>query len=335
MNRTKTLSLFLALATTLALAACHPRPDVTPPEGGSERLVGVDITSQLKGTLAGGPSQEITFVGTAAHLQRGRQVIFRVKQLVAREIPGLGPLTITLDPRRESTGTLDSPTPPATHQQNFFLQIQSQKLGTLVSTAPLTLSARIESSPPTARYESVGGEVAFFKEGDPEKRTVLTVQGVTSDVKPAASQEVEIKSRVTARLNGNPVSFQATGRAVHQLNGTSVIFTSKLLRVPDLPEVGPLTITLNPRGQSIGILASERPPTEHRQSFFLLVQSDRLGTLTSDAPVIMAARIESIPARATYKLAGGPVDFYKQGDPGKKTVLTIDGVESDVAPAGY
>lgn len=336
MKHAKALSLFLALATTLALAACQSsRPPVAPPEGGSQALVGVDITSRLKATVAGGSPVEITLVGSAAHIQNGLQVIFRVKRLVAREIPNLGPLTATLDPSRESTGKLASGTFPTRHEQNFFLQINSPRLGTLVSDSPVTLAATIDSSPPRATYESTSGDVAFYKQGDPGRKTVLTVQGVSSDVKPATSQAVDITSRVTAQVNNQQVSFQAVGRASHLLNGTTVIFIAKLLRVPELPEVGPLRITLNPRGQSIGTLGSERTPTEHRQNFSLLIQSDRLGTLVSDAPVTMVGQIESIPARATYKMDGRPVDFYKQGDTSKKPVLTIEAVESDVAPAGH
>src|SRR5262245_30908345 len=68
MKRTTYLSLSLALAAALAFGACRSTRPVTPPEGGSQTPVGVDITSRLKATLAGGPAVEITLVGTAAHI---------------------------------------------------------------------------------------------------------------------------------------------------------------------------------------------------------------------------------------------------------------------------
>jgi hypothetical protein len=300
--------------------------DVTPatPQG-------VEITSRLKATVAGAGPAELVLVGPAIHTQVGRLVFFNAKQLVARS-PELGPLTVTLDPRRESIGTLASESFPTEHRQSFFLQIHSERLGTLVSDAPLTLAARIGSTPPTARYESVGGDVGFYKEGDPDKRPVLTVHGVSSEVKPAVSQTVAITSRLTARVANQAVRLTVAGRAAHLLSGTSVLFIAKRL-VADRGDLGPLTVTLDPRRQSVGTLATETFPTEHRQSFFLQIHSERLGTLVSDEPVTVAARIGSTPPRATYKLAGKAVDFYRQGDSGKKPVLTIEGVESKVTPA--
>lgn len=327
MHRSRILSP-LVMVVALALGACHSLP---PPTRDTPQ--GVEITSRLSGTVVGAGQVNLTLVGTAAHIQNGLRVVFIAKQLVLQEPGDFGPLTATLNPGRESLGTLSSRTFPATHQQDFFLQINSEKLGTLVSDAPLTLSAQIESSPPTATYKSTSGNVEFYKEGDPDKKAVLTVQGVTSDVKPAASQAVDITSRVTARAADRQVDLRLTGTAVHLTSGRNVLFIAKRLVAVNPRDIGPLTFTLNPRRSSPGTLSSDTFPARHRQSFFLQVQSEKLGTLVSDDPVTVEAEIRSSPPTATYKFAGEPVDFYKQGDPGRKPVLTIETVESDVTPA--
>jgi hypothetical protein len=335
MSRSRIL-LLLALVAALALVACHPRPINPPAEGttgATGALQGVEITSRLKGTIAGAGQVNLTLVGTAAHIQSGLSVRFTVKQLVAVDPGNFGPVTATLDPRRESVGTLSSRTFPMEHRQNFFLQIHSERLGTLVSDNPLTLSARIDSSPPTATYRSTGGDVQFYKEGDSSKKPVFTVQEVTSDVKPAASQAVDITSRVTARLADRQADLTFTGTAVHLLNGTNVLFISKTLVTTGPANLGRITINLDPRRPSVGTLDSPTLPALHRQSFFLRIQNERLGTLVSDDPVVVEARIESTPPKATYRSVGQPVEFYKQGDPGKKPVLTFEKVESDVTPA--
>jgi hypothetical protein len=318
----------LLMVVALAFVAC--RPIVPPPTRDAPQ--GVEITSRLTGTVAGAGQVNLTLVGTAAHRQNGLQVIFIAKLLVLRDPGDFGPLTATLNPGRESTGTLSSKTFPATHQQDFFLQINSEKLGTLVSDAPITLSAQIDSSPPTATYKSTSGNVEFYREGDPDKKSVLTVQEVTSDVKPAVSQAVDITSRITARVADRQVDLRLTGPAVHLTSGRNVLFISKRLVAVNPGDIGPLTLTLNPRRSSSGTLSSDTFPARHRQSFFLRVQSEKLGTLVSDDPVIVEAEIRSSPPTATYKSVSKPVDFYKQGDPGKKPMLTIETVESDVTP---
>lgn len=330
MNRLRILSL-LVLVVALPLVTCSPKPPVvTPPVGAAPQ--GVEITSRLTGTVIGAGQADLTFVGVAAHTQVGLQVRFTAKQLTLRDPGNFGPLTVTLDPRRESLGTLSSRTFPATHRQDFFLQINSERLGTLVADAPLTLSAQIESSPPTATYKSVGGNVEFYKEGDPDKKAVFTVQGVTSDVKPAASQAVDITSRVTARVADTQVDLRLTGTAVHLLRGRNVLFIAKRLVAVNPRDIGPLVLTLNPRRSSVGTLSSDTFPALHQQSFFLQVESEKLGTLVSDDPLIVEAQIQSTPPRATYKSSGRPVAFYRQGDSGRKPVLTIETVESDVTP---
>jgi hypothetical protein len=163
---------------------------------------GVDVTSRLRGTVVGAGQVDLTLVGPAIHTQIGQRVIFTAKQLVVLDSGNFGPLTVTLNPKRESVGTLASEKFPTEHRQDFFLRIQSERLGTLISDAPLTLTARIQSSPPTATYKSTSGDVVFFREDDPDRKPVLTVQAVTSEVKPAVSQAVDIKSRVTARVGG-------------------------------------------------------------------------------------------------------------------------------------
>lgn len=330
MNRPRLLSL-LVMVAALGLLACPPRP-TTPPDGAPTAPVGVEITSQLTGTVAGGGQVNLTFVGTAAHIQTGLQVIFRFKLLTLRDPGNIGPVTITLDPSRESTGTLSSRTFPATHRQDFFLQINSEKLGTLVADAPVTLSAQIDSSPPKATYKSVSGNVEYYKQGDPDKKAVLTVQAVTSDVKPAASQAVDITSRVAATVADRQVNLTLRGTAVHLRSGRNVLFIAKRLVAVDPGDVGPLTFSLNPRRSSAGTLSSDTFPAHHQQSFFLQVESAKLGRLISDDPVIVEADIQSSPPKATYRFAGRPVAFYRQDDPGKKPVLTIDKLESDVSP---
>lgn len=335
MNGSRIVAACVAAAGALTLVACPPRVkvDTRPPETGAA-VEGVEITSQLSATVAGGGRANLTLVGVAAHTRTGVNVIFTAKQLVAID-PSLGPVTVTLNPAHRSTGTLESETFPTRHRQDFFLRIQNERLGTLVSDAPLTLSARIQSSPPTAKYESTSGDVAFFKEGDPARQPVLTVHGVSSEVKPAARTSVEITSRVTVAMQNRQIDLVVVGPATHIRRGTSVIFIAKRLVAQAPPiEVGPLVFTLDPQGQSLGTLGAETMPAEHLQSFALRIESERLGTLVADTPVTVAARIDRTPPTATYKLVGGPVAFHREGD--RMPVLTLEGLESDVRPAeGY
>jgi hypothetical protein len=316
-------------ASALALAL------VVPPAfaaSASSPQQGVQITSQVQGTLAGGGSVNITFTGSAAATQSGLTTVFNVKQLTAAS-SALGPLSASLDPNRASTGTLASSTFPTLHRQNFFLKIKSATLGTLISDPPLTLSATIQACPPTATYKTATGtNVAFYREGDPNKQPVLTVQSVTSDIKPAATQTVNISSLVTANVGGTTATIQFTGSANNLVSGTNVLFIAKQLTAVNPGPLGPTTVTLDSRQSSAGTLGSNTFPTTHTQNFFLQIQSQNLGTLVADTPVVLSATIQRCPPTAIYKLTGPPVSFYRQGDPSKQTVLTIQNVESDVTP---
>ncbi len=322
MKRSRILSL-LVLALALVAAPAFAATSGT--------VQGVQITSLVQGTVAGGGSVTITFTGSAAHITSGLIVTFTVKQLVAPTSP-LGPLTASLDPNRASTGTLSSSTFPAVHRQNFFLRIKSNTVGTLISDQPLTLSATIQSSPPTATYKSGSGNVVFYREGDPNKQPVLTVQSVTSDVKPAATQTVNISSLATATIGTATSTVQFTGSANNLVSGQNVLFIAKNLTAVNPGPMGPTTLTLDSRQSSDGTLGSSTFPTTHTQNFFLQINSQNLGTLVADRPVTLTATIQRCPPTATYKLVGEPVPFYRQGDPTKQTVLTIQDVVSDVTP---
>jgi hypothetical protein len=260
-------------------------------------------------------------------------VIFIIKRLEAASTP-LGPFSASLDPNRESSGTLSSTTFPAVHRQNFFLRLTNSTLGTLVSDLPLTLSATIQSSPPTATYKTAAGSsVVFYREGDPSKRPVLTVASVTSNVQPAASQSVNISSVVTANVGGTATTVQFNGSGSNLLGGTNVLFTAKALTAVNPGPLGETTVTLDPREPSAGTLGSTAFPTTHTQSFFLQIQSQNLGTLVADSPVVLTATIPACPPTAIYRsINTKPVPFYRQGDPTKQTVLTIQSVESQVTP---
>jgi hypothetical protein len=321
MKSSKILSL---LALALALVAT-PRVDAQPP------LQGVQITSQVQGTTSGGGAVNITFTGSAAHNRNGLNVIFTVKQLEATG--ALGPLSASLNPNRASVGTLASDTFPTEHRQNFFLRIKSNTLGTLISDLPLTLSAIIQSSPPTATYRSATGNVVFYREGDPNKQPVLTVQSVTSDIKPAATQTMNISSFVTATVGTSTTTIQFDGSASNLVSGRNVLFIAKRLTAVNPGPLGATTVTLDSRQSSAGTLGSDTFPTTHTQSFFLQIQSQNLGTLIADTPVVLAATIQGCPPTATYKSTSQPVPFYRQGDPSKQTVLTIQSVASNVTPS--
>lgn len=320
MKRARILSLlvFTLVAVPAFLAAQSPE--------------GVQIVSQVQGTLDGVGPVNLTFTGLAAHNRSGLTVIFTVKQLTAADSV-VGPISATLNPNRQSLGTLSSSTFPATHRQNFFLQLTNRTLGTLISDLPLTLSATIQSSPPTATYKSVTTNVVFYREGDPNKRPVLTVQSVTSNVQPADSQTVDISSLVTASVGGTTTTVQFTGSASNLLGGRNVLFTAKRLTAVNPGPLGPTTVTLDSRQTSSGSLSSETFPTTHTQKFFLEIQSENLGTLVADSPVVLSATIQACPPTATYKSISQPVPFYRQGDPTKQTVLTVGSVVSDVRPS--
>lgn len=315
--------LFLS-ALVLALVA---------PPAFAQSQKGVQITSQVQGTLAGGGSVNITFSGSGAVTQSGLTTVFNVKQLTAAS-SALGPLSASLDPNRASTGALASSTFPTVHRQNFFLQIKSSTLGTLISDSPLALSARIQACPPTAIYKSATASVPFYRAGDPNKQPVLTVTSVSSDIKPAATQALNISSLVTASVGSTTTTVQFTGSASNLVSGTNVLFIAKQLTAVNPGPLGPTTVSLDSRQSSAGTLGSTTFPTTHTQSFFLRIQSQNLGTLVADTPVVLSATISNCPPVATYRIAGPAVRFYREGDPAKQTVLTVQSVTSDVTPAG-
>jgi hypothetical protein len=322
MKRLRVLSLpTMVLALVLAAMPALAQPP----------LEGVSITSRVQANV-GGAVTNITFTGSGAHTRNGLNVNFTVKQLSAASSP-LGPISASLDSARPSTGTLSSSTFPAVHRQNFFLKIKTSTVGTLISDVPLTLSATIRSSPPTATYTSTSGNVAFYREGDPNKQPVLTVQSVSSDITPAASQTVNISSLVTATVGTATTTVQFTGSATDLVSGQNVLFISKQLTAANSALLGPTTATLDSRQSSDGTLASAKFPTTHTQNFFLQIQSQNLGTLVADAPIVLAATIQGCPPNATYRFNTKPVPFYRQGDPNKETVLTIQDVVSDVTPS--
>jgi hypothetical protein len=292
---------------------------------------GVQISSLVQGTVAGGGNVSITFTGSAAHILSGLNVTFTVKQLVAKTSP-LGPLTASLDPSRPSTGTLSSQTFPAVHRQNFFLQIKSNTVGTLISDQPLVLTATIQSSPPTATYKSATGNVVFYRQGDPNKQPVLTVQSVTSDVKPAATQTVNISSLATAVIGTTTSTVQFTGSANNLVSGQNVLFIAKNLTAVNPGPLGSTTLSLDSRQSSDGTLSSNTFPATHTQNFYLQINSQNMGTLVADKPVTLSATIQGCPPNATYRSISQPVAFYRQGDPTKQTVLTLQSVTSEVTP---
>lgn len=321
--KSKNLSRILSLlALILALVATPALADE-----------GVQINSVVQGTLASGSTTTFTFNGLASHIRTGLNVIFKIKKLTAPSSP-LGPLTASLDPNRASTGTLSSTTFPAVHRQNFFLLISGSTLGTLVSDTPITLTATIQSSPPTATYRSVSGNVVFYRQGDPNKQPVLTVQSVTSNVQPAATQTVNISSFATATFGGSTSTIQFTGSANNLVGGTNVLFIAKNLTAVNPGSLGATTLSLDSRQSSDGTLGSTTFPTTHTQNFYLQINSQNLGTLVADKPVTLTATISGCPPNATYKSISQPVAFYRQGDPNKQTVLTIQGVTSNVTPPG-
>jgi hypothetical protein len=293
-------------------------------------LEGVSITSRVQGTVAGA-AVNITFTGSGAHSRNGLNVLFTVKQLTATTSP-FGPISASLDAARPSTGTLSSSTFPAVHRQSFFLRIKTSTMGTLISDVPLNLSATIRSSPPTATYTSAAGNVVFYREGDPNKQPVLTVQSVSSDITPAASQTVNISSLVTATVGTATTTIQFTGSATNLVSGQNVLFISKQLTAVNPGVLGATTATLDSRQSSDGTLGSTKFPTTHTQNFFLQIQSQNLGTLVADAPIVLVATIQNCPPNATYRFNTKPVPFYRQGDPSKETVLTIQDVVSDITP---
>lgn len=322
MKRLRVLSL---LAFALALVIAPALAVAQPP------LQGVDITSRVQGTVAGGGAVNITFTGSGAHGRNGLSVNFTVKQLTAATSV-LGPLSASLDPNRPSLGTLSSSTFPAVHRQSFYLKIKTATMGTLISDLPLTLSATIRSSPPTATYTSATGNVAFYREGDPNKQPVLTVQSVSSDIKPADSQTVNVSSLVTATLGTTTSTIRFNGSAVDLVSGKNVLFISKQLTAVTASPLGATTVSLDSRQSSDGTLSSSTFPATHTQNFFLRIQSANMGTLVADAPVVLAATVQGCPPVATYNLVGKAVPFYRDGDPSKQTVLTIQNVASDVTP---
>jgi hypothetical protein len=171
MKSSRILSL-LALALVLVTAPTFAATSQT-----------VHVSSVVTATV-GTSSATVQFVGTAVNQLTGRSVVFVNKDLVSTGSSPLGTTTITLNSQHASTGTLASTTFPTVHTQNFFLQIQSQNLGTMVSDSPITLHASIQRCPPTATYTMTGPPVPFYHLGDPTKQTVMMVQNVVSNVTP-------------------------------------------------------------------------------------------------------------------------------------------------------
>ncbi len=324
MKRTKPMFL-LTLGLALALSA------FTASMGSSQTQQGVQINSLVSGTVAGGGTVSFTVAGLGSHTLSGTIVIFNVKQLSAATSP-LGPVTISLNTSHTSNGTLSSTTFPAVHTQNFFLRIKSSTVGTLVSDLPITLRATINQSPPTATYKSTSGNVVFYKEGDTSKTPVFTVSGVSSDVKPATTQTVNVSSVVTATVGGSTTTVQFNGSASNLASGQNVLFINKSLTAVNPGPLGATTAILDPSQSSAGTLSSTTFPTTHTQNFFLQIRSQNLGTLVADTPITLTATISACPPNATYRSVSPAVPFYRQGDPTKTTVLTVQSVSSSVTP---
>lgn len=337
MNRSRLLPL-LAFAAMLQSLAClaqgaGPAKPAQPAKTAAPRYQWLIITSQLTGKLASGGKVQLTLSSVAVYTETDLKVLFSEMYMVAENPGDLGPLTVTLNRGRQSAGTLESRRRMAEHRQDFYLRIRSEKLGTLVSRDPLTLSARIESLPPTATYKSVSKDVQFYQEDDRDHKPVLTVQQVTADMKPASQQVIRLQSRITATVAGKKVEIQALGLASYILTGRRVFFTSNSFSPVDAPpEIGVFTASLNGDRVSAGTLAAATFPTEHRQDFFLLIVSKRFDRLVNDDPLTLSATIgHSPPTGTTYKLVK-PVTFYQRGDKSRKPVLTFEAVESTVRP---
>jgi len=292
---------------------------------------GVQISSQVTGKIAGVGATTLVLTGNGAHTLNGLSVIFNFKLLTLATSP-LGSISASLDPSRPSTGSLRSTTFPTTHTQSFYLLLKTSSFGTLVSDSPLTLTATIQSTPPTATYRTgTGTSVVFYRQGDTAKQPVFTVDSVVSDVKPAATQTVNISSFVTANVGGTVSTIQFNGSAQNLVSGTSVLFINKNLTAVNPGVLGATTAVLDTRQNSSGTLGSTTFPTTHTQSFYLQIQSANMGTLVSDSPIILRSTISSCPPNATYTYATKDVPFYRQGDPTKSTVLTISDVKSDIS----
>jgi hypothetical protein len=148
----------------------------------------------------------------------------------------------------------------------------------------------------------------------------------------ATSQTVHMTSFVTATVGTSSATVQFTGTAVNQLTGLTVVFLNKDLVSTGSSPLGSTTVTLNSQHASTGTLASSSFPTVHTQNFFLQIQSQNLGTMVSDSPIILHATIHGCPPTATYTMTGAPVPFYHLGDPTKQTVMTVQNVVSNVTP---
>jgi len=132
----------------------------------------------------------VTGTATTRIAATGNPNLFATTMLSTSEfgtVSGLGDVTISLDPRFTSTGTVPSSSYPTLHQHSVHAQIVCRALGsrTLVSDDAIALEAPIDNGPPTATYVKTGNPVAFYALGDASKTTVATLTEFTVDVQPS------------------------------------------------------------------------------------------------------------------------------------------------------
>jgi len=123
-----------------------------------------------------------------------------------------------------------------------------------------------------------------------------------------------------------------TGIGDATVTGTSVDW-SRITMNAQSSVLGNLTATLDPSHSSTGTLSSTSFPALMHNDLRLAINCTDTGiVLVSDSPFQIEATINSVPPTATYTQVGGPVNFYRQGDPAKTTVATLTTATVNVSP---
>jgi hypothetical protein len=82
----------------------------------------------------------------------------------------------------------------------------------------------------------------------------------------------------------------------------------------DDPELGHITVTLDPERDNAGTLvpltAEEPFPAINRNNYYFVVTVSSIGALRSRRPAIVEGTVDGIPPNTVYRLRNSPIEFF-------------------------
>ncbi|HWJ92112.1 MAG TPA: hypothetical protein VNR87_13420 [Flavisolibacter sp.] len=134
------------------------------------------------------------------------------------------------------------------------------------------------------------------------------------------------------------LKFEGRGDSViigHHLGPRALIWKNTQL-YGHHDELGKMTVSLKENKDHAGTITpvniGSSFPAINRNTYFFKMEIENFGTLISEKPAIVEALIDSVPPSATYEFKNGPLNFYMENDPSKRTVMVLEGAQTEVRP---